>query len=307
MGWLDRLKQGLRKTHDRLVGQIASVVAGHRRLDDELLEELEEILIGADLGVEASLQILDELKERARRERLDGAETERVLDWLREILIEILKPAEGALRLRADGQPTVILVLGVNGSGKTTSIAKLAQRLKEQGLKNITIAAADTFRAAAIEQLEIWAERVGAKLIRHQPGADPGAVAYDAVDYALNHGQDVVLIDTAGRLHTKHNLMEELKKIKRVVEKRLGREIDERLLVLDATIGQNALAQAKMFHEAVPLTGLVVTKLDGTAKGGIIVPIAKELQIPVKFIGVGESADDLREFKAHEFVEALLS
>ncbi len=307
MGWLDRLKQGLRKTHDRLVGQIASVVAGHRRLDDELLEELEEILIGADLGVEASLQILDELKERARRERLDGAETERVLDWLREILIEILKPAEGALRLRADGQPTVILVLGVNGSGKTTSIAKLAQRLKEQGLKNITIAAADTFRAAAIEQLEIWTERVGAKLIRHQPGADPGAVAYDAVDYALNHGQDVVLIDTAGRLHTKHNLMEELKKIKRVVEKRLGREIDERLLVLDATIGQNALAQAKMFHEAVPLTGLVVTKLDGTAKGGIIVPIAKELQISVKFIGVGESADDLREFKAHEFVEALLS
>jgi fused signal recognition particle receptor len=307
MGWLDRLKQGLKKTHDRLVGQIASVVAGHKRLDDVLLEKLEEILIGADLGVNASLQILDELKERARRERLDGTESERILDWLREILIEILKPAEGALQLRTDGQPTVILVLGVNGSGKTTSIAKLAQRLKEQGLQHITIAAADTFRAAAIEQLEIWAERVGAKLIRHQPGADPGAVSYDAVEYALNHQQDVVLIDTAGRLHTKHNLMEELKKIKRVVEKRLGREIDERLLVLDATIGQNALAQAKMFHEAVPLTGLVVTKLDGTAKGGIVVPIARELQIPVKFIGVGESAEDLREFKAREFVEALLA
>ncbi len=304
MGWFDRLKQGLRKTHDRLVNQIASVLRG-RRLDEALLAELEEILIGADLGVETTLQVIDEIKERARCEGVE--DSEKVLDWLREILIEILEPAEGSLNVRGDGQPTVMLVLGVNGSGKTTSIAKLAQRLREQGFEKITIAAADTFRAAAIEQLEIWAERVGAKLVKHQPGADPGAVAYDAVDYAINHRQDVVLIDTAGRLHTKHNLMEELKKIQRVVEKRLGREVDERLLVLDATIGQNALSQAKIFHEAVPLTGLVITKLDGTAKGGIIIPIAKELNIPIKFIGVGESAEDLREFKAREFVEALLS
>ncbi len=312
MRWLDRLKQGLKKTHDRLVGSIASALRGRTRLDDELLEELEAILIGADLGVEATLSLLDELKRRARRERLDGdggaavAVDERVLHWLREILTEMLEPAEGSLQLRTDGQPTVMLVLGVNGSGKTTSLAKIAKRLREQG-RSVVIAAADTFRAAAIEQLEVWAERVGATLVKHRPGADPGAVAYDAVEHALNHQKDVVLIDTAGRLHTKHNLMEELKKIKRVVEKRLGRELDERLLVLDATIGQNALMQARTFHEAVPLTGLVITKLDGTAKGGVIVPIAQELKVPIKFIGVGESADDLREFKAREFVEALLA
>lgn len=310
MRWLDRLKQGLKKTHDRLVGQIASALRGHTQLDDELLEELEAILIGADLGVEATLSLLDELKRRARRERLDGgaavAVDERVLRWLREILTEMLEPAEGSLQLRTDGQPTVMLVLGVNGSGKTTSLAKIAKRLREEG-RSVVIAAADTFRAAAIEQLEVWAERVGATLVKHRPGADPGAVAYDAVEHALNHQKDVVLIDTAGRLHTKRNLMEELKKIKRVVEKRLGRELDERLLVLDATIGQNALMQARTFHEAVPLTGLVITKLDGTAKGGVIVPIAQELKVPIKFIGVGESADDLREFKAREFVEALLA
>lgn len=307
MKWLERLKQGLKKTHDRLKTQIESVLRG-RKLDEEIWEELEEILIGADLGVDTTLEILERLRERAKKEKRGQAQSEDaevVLRWLREILTEILEPAEGRLALRADGQPTVVLVLGVNGSGKTTSLAKIARRLREQG-RSVVLAAGDTFRAAAIEQLEIWAERVGAKLIKHRPGADPGAVAYDAVDYALNHTQDVVLIDTAGRLHTKHNLMEELKKIKRVVEKRLGREIDERLLVLDATIGQNALAQAKTFHEAVSLTGLVITKLDGTAKGGIVVPIAKELQIPVQFIGVGESADDLREFQAREFVEALL-
>lgn len=304
MSWFERLKRGLKKTHDRLKEQITSVLQG-RKLDEELFEDLEEILIGADLGVDTTLEILDRLRERARRERTAPEDAEVVFQWLKGILIEILEPAEGSLSLRADGQPTVMLVLGVNGSGKTTSIAKIAQRLREQG-HSVVLAAGDTFRAAAIEQLEIWSERVGAKLIKHQAGADPGAVAYDAVDYALNHKQDVVLIDTAGRLHTKYNLMEELKKIKRVVEKRLGREIDERLLVLDATIGQNALAQAKTFHKAVPLTGLVITKLDGTAKGGVVIPIAKELGIPIKFIGVGESAEDLREFRAREFVEALL-
>lgn len=305
MGWLDRLKRGLKKTHDRLVDQISAVITGHRRIDEELLQELEEILISADLGVETTLEIIEQLKLRAREAKSDG--TEQIYEWLREALSKCLVPMEAPPKLRLDGQPTVILVLGVNGSGKTTSIAKLAQHLREQGLEKIVIAAADTFRAAAIEQLEVWAERVEARLIRHQAGADPGAVAFDATDYALKNGQQVLLIDTAGRLQTKHNLMEELKKIRKVVEKRLGREIDERLLVLDATIGQNALSQARLFHEAVPLTGLVVTKLDGTAKGGVIVPIAKELKIPIKFIGVGETAEDLKEFKGSEFVEALLA
>jgi fused signal recognition particle receptor len=305
MGWLDRLRQGLKKTHDRLVDQITSVVTGHKRMDEALLAELEEILLGADLGVETTVAIIEQLKARTREDQADDAS--QIRQWLKEALQACLVPVEAPLRRRSDGQPTVILVLGVNGSGKTTSIAKLAQRLREQGQEKVVIAAGDTFRAAAIEQLEVWAERVGAKLIRHQAGADPGAVAFDAVEYALKNQQDVLLIDTAGRLQTKHNLMEELKKIKRVIEKRLGREIDERLLVLDATIGQNALSQARLFHEAVPLTGLIVTKLDGTAKGGILVPIAKELKIPVKFIGVGETAEDLKEFQSQEFVEALLA
>jgi len=305
MGWLERLKQGLKKTHDRLVDQIASVVTGRKQIDEELLAELEEILLGADLGVETTVEIIERLKTRAREEKADDAT--QVHQWLKEALQACLVSVEAPLTLRSDGQPTVILVLGVNGSGKTTSIAKLAQHLREQGQGKIVVAAADTFRAAAIEQLEIWSERVGAKLIRQQSGADPGAVAFDATEYALKHSQKVLLIDTAGRLQTKHNLMEELKKIKRVVEKRLGREIDERLLVLDATIGQNALSQARLFHQAVPLTGLIVTKLDGTAKGGILVPIARELKIPVKFIGVGETAEDLKEFKSQEFVEALLA
>lgn len=305
MGWLDRLQRGLKKTHDRLVDQISAVITGHRRIDEGLLQELEEILISADLGVETTLEISEQLKLRAREAKAEG--TEQIYQWLREALTECLAPMEAPLKLRIDGQPTVILVLGVNGSGKTTSIAKLAQHLREEGQEKIVIAAGDTFRAAAIEQLALWAERVGARLIRHQAGADPAAVAFDATDYALKNGQNVLLIDTAGRLQTKHNLMEELKKIKRVVEKRLGREIDERLLVLDATIGQNALSQARLFHEAVPLTGLIVTKLDGTAKGGVIVPIAKALKIPIKFIGVGETAEDLKEFNGSEFVEALLA
>ncbi len=306
MGWLDRLKSGLKKTHDRLVDQITSVLSSRRRIDEELFEELEAILIGADLGLEAAQEMLEGLKRRMRE---DGAssDTERIFAGLKDALYECLASSEGSLNLRSDGQPTVILVLGVNGSGKTTSIAKLAQRLHQQGRAKIVMAAADTFRAAAIEQLEVWAQQVGARVIKHRAGADPGAVAFDAADYAIKNHQDVLLIDTAGRLQTKHNLMEELKKISRVVERRLEREIDERLLVLDATIGQNALSQARLFHQAVPLTGLIITKLDGTAKGGILVPIAKELKIPVKFIGVGETAEDLREFKAREFVEALLT
>lgn len=305
MSWLHRLKSGLKKTHDRLVTQLAAAIGGKRRIDDELLEELEAILIGADLGVEASLEVVEGLKARVREEGAE--EVERIYGFLSEELHRVLASVEAPLALRTDGQPTVILVLGVNGSGKTTSIAKMARHFREAGRAKIVFTAADTFRAAAIEQLEIWAERVGAKLIKHRPGADPGAVAFDATDYAVRNEADVLLIDTAGRLQTKRNLMEELKKINRVVEKRLGRQLDERLLVLDATIGQNALSQARLFNEAVSLTGIVMTKLDGTAKGGVIVPISQELNIPIKLIGVGETAEDLQEFNAHEFVEALLS
>jgi fused signal recognition particle receptor len=305
MSWFQRLKDGLKKTKEHLVGQLAQVLQPGRRLDDELLSELEEILITADVGVDATLEIVQTLKARAAARGVqDSAE---VMELLKEILKERLRPAEGALNLRIDDQPTVFLILGVNGSGKTTTIAKLAQHLKDDfGKRTIIFAAGDTFRAAAIEQLGVWAERVGAQLVAHRPGADPSAVAFDAVERALKERADALFIDTAGRLHTKHNLMEELKKINRVVEKRLGRPIDERLLVLDGTTGQNAISQAKLFHEAVSVTGIVVTKLDGTAKGGAVIQIASELKLPIKLIGVGERADDLREFKAEEFVEALL-
>jgi fused signal recognition particle receptor len=305
MSWFQRLKDGLKKTKEHLVGQLAQVLQPGRRLDDAVLGELEEILITADVGVDATLEIVQTLKARAAARGVqDPAE---VMELLKEILKERLRPAEGALNLRIDDQPTVFLILGVNGSGKTTTIAKLAQHLKDDfGKRTIIFAAGDTFRAAAIEQLGIWAERVGAQLVAHRPGADPSAVAFDAVERALKERADALFIDTAGRLHTKHNLMEELKKINRVVEKRLGRPIDERLLVLDGTTGQNAISQAKLFHEAVSVTGIVVTKLDGTAKGGAVIQIASELKLPIKLIGVGERADDLRAFKAEEFVEALL-
>lgn len=305
MSWFQRLKDGLRKTKEQLAGQLAQVLQPGRRLDEALLAELEEILITADVGVDATTGIVQALKARAAARGVQ--DSSHVMELLKEILKERLRPAEATLNLRADGQPTVFLILGVNGSGKTTTIAKLAQHLKDDfGKQKIIFAAGDTFRAAAIEQLGIWAERVGAQLVTHHANADPSAVAFDAVERALREHADALFIDTAGRLHTKYNLMEELKKINRVVEKRLGRPIDERLLVLDGTTGQNAISQAKLFHEAITVTGIVVTKLDGTAKGGSIIQIADELKLPIKLIGVGERADDLREFKAEEFVEALL-
>ncbi len=305
MSWFQRLQAGLKRTKEQLVGRLAQVLQPGRRIDEALLSELEEVLITADVGVEATLEIVQALKDRAAARGLQDSAA--VLGVLKEILKERLRPAEGTLNLRADGQPTVFFIMGVNGSGKTTTIAKLAQHFREDlGKRKIIFAAGDTFRAAAIEQLGIWAERTGAQLVKHQGGADPSAVAFDAVERALAEKADALFIDTAGRLHTKHNLMEELKKINRVVEKRLGRAMDERLLVLDGTTGQNAISQAKLFHQAVPVTGIVVTKLDGTAKGGAVIQIASELQVPIKLIGVGERADALRAFKAEEFVEALL-
>jgi fused signal recognition particle receptor len=303
MSWLDRLKQGLKKTQEHLIGELAQALRPGRRLDAQLLTEIEEILIGGDIGVETTLEIVNELKNKAALRGVQ--EAEHVMELLQEVLRERLQSAEGRFQIRTDGGPTVFLVLGVNGSGKTTTIAKMAQHFQEQGTRKIIMAAADTFRAAAIEQLGIWADRVGAQLVKTTPGGDPSAVAFEAVDRALKEQAELVLIDTAGRLQTKFNLMEELKKINRVVEKRLGRAIDERLLVLDGTTGQNALSQAKLFHGAVNVTGIVITKLDGTAKGGAILPIARELKIPIKLIGVGEQAEDLREFKSAEFVDAL--
>lgn len=301
MSWLQRLKTGLSKTRTQLVDNFERVIGAHRRIDDELLEELEEVLILADVGMDTTLSLIDELKIRAKQQKVE--DPTQLTGLFKELLSDKLAAFEGELSLNPNGL-SVVLMLGVNGSGKTTTIAKLVQHLKTQGIGPITLAAGDTFRAAAIEQLEVWAQRLDVEVVRHQHGADPSAVAFDAIDHAQKTG-GVVLVDTAGRLQTKYNLMEELKKINRVIEKRLGRPADERLLTLDANTGQNALSQAEKFNAAVPLSGLVMTKFDSTAKGGSILAVTQRLQVPVKFIGVGEKAEDLQPFVAKEFVEAL--
>ena len=301
MSWLQRLKSGLSKTRNQLVSNFERAIGQHRRIDEDLLTELEEVLVLGDVGMSTTMTLIDEIKTRVKEQGLE--DPSQLTPLFKALLVEKLKPCEGTLALNPHGL-TVLLMLGVNGSGKTTTIAKLAQHLKEQGKGPITLAAGDTFRAAAIEQLEIWAKRVGADFIHHQHGADPSAVAFDAIDHAQKKG-GVLLIDTAGRLQTKYNLMEELKKINRVIEKRLGRPADERLLTLDANTGQNALSQGVKFHEAVPLTGLVMTKFDSSARGGSILAVTDTLKVPVKFIGVGEKAEDLQPFVAQEFVEAL--
>ena len=299
MGFFDKLKAGLAKTKNALFGRLDQLFRGFSKVDEDMLEELEEVLITADVGVGPTEKIIDGLRGKIRAEKI--TEPEKVKTALEEILVSMIGEGEP---LVLETKPSVILVIGVNGVGKTTSIAKIANLLKSEG-KSVILAAADTFRAAAVDQLKIWADRVGVDIISHGEGSDPAAVVFDAVNAAKSRHSDVLIIDTAGRLHNKKNLMDELAKINRVVDRELPGCSRETLLVLDATTGQNAVSQAKEFRSSAPLTGLVLTKLDGTAKGGIVFSIREELGIPVKFICVGEQVDDLQYFKADEFVSAL--
>ena len=294
---LERLRTGLSKTHNSIASKIDGLFSsGASR--KELAEMLEETLITADVGVRTSGFIVDDMRNKLKGYDADGLKV-----YLREVIFNILKDCQRPLEITA--KPFVIMILGVNGVGKTTTIGKLAARFTSDG-KKVLLAAGDTFRAAAIEQLEIWAKRAGCDIIRHEQGGDPAAVAFDSVRAAVARKVDIVILDTAGRLHTKVNLMEELKKVKRVVSRELPSAPHEVILVLDASTGHNAVNQAREFNEAVGLTGIVLTKLDGTAKGGIIVAIASELKIPIRFIGMGEGVEDLREFNAKEFVEAMI-
>ena len=299
MGFLSKLREGLGKTRDALMGGIESVMRSFVKIDEDFLDELEEILITSDVGVGASEEIIEELRERIRDDRLKTRED--TMAALREIITGMIGESEP---LKLDTVPSVILVIGVNGAGKTTSVGKISARLKAEG-KKVVVAAADTFRAAAIDQLAVWCERAGVTLIKQSEGSDPAAVVYDAANYARSKGADVLIVDTAGRLHNKKNLMNELAKINRVIDRELPGASRENLLVLDATTGQNAIIQAKEFGEAADITGLVLNKLDGTAKGGIVLSIRRELGLPVKFIGVGEKIDDMQPFDAQEFITAL--
>ncbi|MBU4566738.1 MAG: signal recognition particle-docking protein FtsY [Desulfarculus sp.] len=299
LGLWGRLGRRLKKTKDKIGGSIDRITLG-KKIDDEVLDDLEEVLVTADLGVHTSLKLIEQLRGKVARKELDDAEA--LKQALRKGIAGVLHEVPPAPE--RDNHPHVIMVVGVNGVGKTTSIGKLAHFFKSQG-RSVLLAAGDTFRAAANEQLTIWSERVGCDIVGGQEGADPSAVAFDAVEAALNRGRDLVLIDTAGRLHTKVNLMEELKKIHRVLGKKLPGAPHEVILVLDATTGQNALQQAKLFNQVVPLTGLVLTKLDGTAKGGVVVAISGEMKLPICFVGLGEGMEDLKPFEAEGFAEAI--
>ncbi len=301
MGFFERLKEGLRKTKESIFGQVNSIFKHFTKVDEEMLEELEEVLIASDLGVNVTETIIETLRDRIKEKHLTDPEEAR--RELISILEEIIGENEG---LKLDTKPSVVFVIGVNGVGKTTSIAKMAHFLKQQG-KSVALAAADTFRAAAIDQLEIWADRVGVPIIKHTEGSDPAAVVFDAANYVKSHGTDVLIVDTAGRLHVKKNLMDELAKIGRVLDRELPGCSRENLLVLDAVTGQNAINQAKEFTHAADITGIILTKLDGTAKGGVIISVKSELGIPVKFIGVGEQMDDLQPFDREQFVNALFN
>ena len=300
MGFFDKIKAGLTKTRDALSDTLGSVFSVSE-IDDDFYDELEESLILADLGVDTAVKATDRLRKTIREQHLKT--TEQARDALKEILVEMLNVGDTALDLSTT--PSVILVIGVNGVGKTTTIGKIATQLKNQG-KNVLLVAGDTFRAAAADQLEIWAQRSGAAIVRQHEGADPASVVFDGIQSAKARGSDVIIIDTAGRLHNKTNLMNELNKISRIVERELPNAAREVLLVLDGTTGQNGLIQAKQFKEIAGVTSIALTKLDGTAKGGIVIAVADALQIPVKFVGVGEQADDLMPFEAQGFVDAML-
>ena len=301
MGFFDKIKSGLSKTREALSNTLDAVFSGFTELDADFYDELEESLILADLGVETVTKVMKELRRQVSRRGLST--TQEAKDCLKEILKDMLNVGDTELNLSTS--PAVILVIGVNGVGKTTTIGKIANQLGKQG-KQVTLVAGDTFRAAAADQLEIWAERSGAAIVRQKEGADPASVVFDGIQSAKARGSDVILIDTAGRLHNKTNLMNELNKISRIVERELPDAAREVLLVLDGTTGQNGLIQAKQFKEIAGVTAVAITKLDGTAKGGIVIAVADTLQIPVKFVGVGEQAEDLMPFVAEDFVEALI-
>ena len=301
MGFFDKIKAGMAKTRDALSNTLGSVFSGFSEIDDDFYDELEESLILADLGVETATKAADRLRKTVKEQRLKTTEDAKAA--LKDILVEMLNVGDTALNLSTN--PSVVLVIGVNGVGKTTTIGKIANQLVSQG-KKVLLVAGDTFRAAAADQLEVWAGRTGADIVRQHEGADPASVVYDGIQAAKARNSEVILIDTAGRLHNKQNLMNELNKISRIVERELPNSAREVLLVLDGTTGQNGLIQAKQFKEIAGVTAMALTKLDGTAKGGIVIAVADALQIPVKFIGVGEQADDLMPFNAREFVEALL-
>ena len=301
MGFFDKIKAGLAKTRDALGATLGSVFSGFSEIDDDFYDELEESLILADLGVETATKAVEKLRKIVRQEHYKT--TEEAKTALKGILVEMLNVGDTQLAL--DTKPSVILVIGVNGVGKTTTIGKIATQLTREG-KNVLLVAGDTFRAAAADQLEIWAGRSGASIVRQHEGADPASVVFDGIQSAKAKGSDVIIIDTAGRLHNKQNLMNELNKISRIVERELPEASREVLLVLDGTTGQNGLIQAKQFKQIAGVTAIALTKLDGTAKGGIVIAVADTLQIPVKFVGVGEKADDLMPFEAQGFVDALL-
>ena len=300
-GWFSKIKKGLSKTRQKLTDRVKGLFSRWAKIDENLWEELEEILISSDISVQTTTMIIDKLKEKAKELKIK--EPEKLVEVLKDIIKESFSDRELGLFSSEDG-PTVYLMVGVNGSGKTTTIGKLAHRLKGLNQK-VIIAAADTFRAAAIEQLDVWANRVGVEIIKQKQGSDPAAVCFDAVQAARARNADYLIIDTAGRLQTKFNLMKELEKIGRVISREIPDAPHETLLVLDATTGQNALSQAKQFNSAVKLTGLVLTKLDGTAKGGMILAIENELSVPVKLVGVGEAMEDLQDFDPQAFSEAL--
>lgn len=300
MGFFDKLKQGLSKTRVAVSEQVNSVFSAFVSVDEELFESLEEALIMADLGMETAVTLIDELRDRVKKKFI--TDTEAVKEELYSVITDALCAVDSSMN--TETSPSVILVIGVNGVGKTTSIGKMAAYYKSQG-KKVLLAAADTFRAAAIDQLDIWAQRSGCDIIKHNEGSDPAAVVFDACNAAKARGADILICDTAGRLHNKKNLMAELEKINRVISRELPDASRENLIVLDATTGQNAVSQAKLFSEVSEISGIILTKLDGTAKGGIVISIAKEQNIPVKFVGVGEGIDDLQIFSPQDFAKAL--